>query len=118
MPSAPARAADASSQRVSDKGGRKWFGRVLQRREPAPTAPVQVIPSDGLDAFVEETATPAPAVVTTATTLPATPAATARDSAIDPKLVYALVAAVAVVVLTFAVVGGPRWLRFSTPAAP
>lgn len=117
MRSAPARAAEDSSQPIPLKGGRKWFGRVLRRRDQVvPVKSVELVPaSDGLDAFAEEGA-PAAGPIAVKPAVPAAAPTRPRSRGIDLQLAaLLLLLGAAVAVGVYYGGGAPSWLRLRSP---
>jgi hypothetical protein len=116
MRSAPARAADASSRPIPIKAGRKWFGRVLRRREPAATEPASgmITASDGLDAFAEESSQGTIPVAIAPAPVAAPPTHTGGQR-LDVSIIVALAVLVAGVAAAVYFAGLPQWLRLRAP---
>src|ERR1051325_764455 len=111
MRSAPARAAEDSTQPIPLKGGRKWFGRVLRRRDQVvPDKSVEVVSaSDGLDAFAEEGA-PAAGPIAVKPAVPAAAPTRPRGRGIDLQLAaLLLLLGAAVAVGVYYGGGAPSW---------
>lgn len=119
MRSAPARAADASTPPIPIKDGRKWFGRVLRRRDAAaPETPAPITVSDGLDAFAEESTPVSSAIVIAPPSAAAALPAGAGPRSVDTRVIAGVAAAVIVAGLAAALYfgGASRWLRRTAEA--